>query len=294
MTSVRDIIHINTATLSPAAITLDSHSGRIDGSNTLLTRGDAGAVISMASGQMTLTGLRIGSGIGTIIPLSVSGGHLAAYGVEFLGSVNSTGGGVEIQSSTLDNGCSCGSGCQLTIDRSVLHGTFNINSGQLDLTRSRLENGSELRGTTATLHISNNLILSSNTDVDPANLDGVGDSYFMFNTMANIGPANSATSLSCTGTIDVRNNIVAWNTVNMPMGATQYSLYDSTVGTVPPGTGNKIGDITTFFVDLSSSDLHLAPASPGRGAGSASAIITTDYDGVPRSNPPDMGAFQSH
>ena len=89
-------------------------------------------------------------------------------------------------------------------------------------------------------------------------------------------------------------NIVAWNTVNSPMCPTQYTLYDTTVGTIPPGAGNKIGDITTFFVSLATSDFHLGPSSPARGAGSASTTITTDYDGVARSIPPDMGAFQSH
>ncbi|MEO6773267.1 MAG: hypothetical protein ABI467_09610, partial [Kofleriaceae bacterium] len=229
MTTLRDIIHINTATLSPAPVTLDGHSGRIDGSSTLLTRGDAGNVISMASGQMTLTGLRIGSGIGTIIPLTVSGGHIETYGVEFLGSVTSTGGTIEILSSTLDSGVNCSAGGHLSIDRTVLEGGYFINQCQLDLTSSRMENGAFLSAISATLHVSNNLILSSNGDTDPANLGSVPGSYFIFNTMVNVGPANSATALNCDSTLDARDNIIAWNTINQPSCETQYTLFDSAV-----------------------------------------------------------------
>ena len=294
MSTVRDVIHINTATLAPASVTLDSHSGRIDGSNTLLTCAGTCNALSMASGQMTLTGLRIGSGVGAVLPLSVSGGHLTAFGVELLGIVKSTGGVTQLDSSTLDNGVNVSNGGQIKIDRSVLFGNLFINGGQLDLTRSQMRNGSYLTTATATLHIANNLILSSNNETDPLNLDGVVGSYFMFNTMVNTVGGNSTNSISCTGTIDVRDNVIAWNTVNTPMCPTQYTLYDSTVGTVPPGTGNRIGDITTFFADLANSDFHLGPSSPARAAGIASPTITTDYDGVTRPNPPDMGAFQSH
>lgn len=294
MSTLRDIIHINTATLAPASVTLNMQSGRIDGSNTLLTCAGTCTVLSMASGQMTLTGLRIGSGVGPVVPLDVSGGHIIVSGSEVLGTVKSSGGLVELMSSTLDNGINCSNGGHVSIDRSTVQGNLFVNAGQLDLTRSRLDNGAFLNSSTATLHIANNLILSSNNETDPMNLDGVGDSYFMFNTMVNTVGGNSTESMSCSGTIDVRNNVVAWNTVNAPLGcSTQYSLYDTTVGMVPSGTGNKIGDITTFFADLATSDFHPGPASPARGAGIASPIITTDYDGVARSNPPDIGAFQS-
>ena len=76
--------------------------------------------------------------------------------------------------------------------------------------------------------------------------------HFIFNTMVNVGPLEFDKRIGCSGgTIDVSDNVVAWNTVNSPMCPTQYTLYDTTVGAVPPGAGNKIGDITTFFVNWS-------------------------------------------
>lgn len=292
MTTLRDIIHINTPTLNPAALTLNQHSGRIDGSNTALTCAAPCNVFTMATGQMILTGLRIGGG--SSVPLAVSGGHLTTYGSEIVGTVKSTGGVTELDYSTLDNGIDCSNGGKVSIDRSTLQGTYLVGTGELDLTRSHMVNGSAVSATGSIVHISNNLIVSSNAETDPMGLNSIAGGYFMFNTMVNIGPANSANSISCNGTIEVSNNVIAWNTVNTPMCATQYTLYDSTVGAVPPGAGNKVGDITTFFVDLAGANFHLGPSSPARGAGVASPTITTDYDGITRPNPPDMGAFQSH
>jgi hypothetical protein len=293
MTTVRDVIHINTPTLTPAPITLDGHVGRIDGTNTLLSRADAGNVMSMASGQMTLTGLRIGSAVGTIIPLAVSGGDVVTYGVEFLGSVRSTGGTIEMHASTLDTGGLCDTGGHFSFDGCSLHGQLMTTNCTLDIIRSRFENSSYVRTTSSAIHIANNLFVSSDPNTDPVSLDGTAGSYFQFNTMINVGATNSASTLACNAAIDVRDNILAWNSTNAPECATQYTLFDMTVGVTPAGQGNKIANVTTFFADLATSDLHLAASSPARGAGVATTI-TTDYDGTARADPPDVGAFQSH
>ena len=129
MTTLRDIIHINTSTLSPAAVSLDNYAGRIDGSNTLLTCGGTCNVISMGAGQMILSGLRIGGGTGTVIPVSVSGGHLTIYNSELLGVVTTTGGSIDIHAATLDDGSSWTNGGHLSIDRSVLlQGNYFVTS----------------------------------------------------------------------------------------------------------------------------------------------------------------------
>ncbi len=55
------------------------------------------------------------------------------------------------------------------------------------------------------------------------------------------------------------------------------------------GTGNINAD--PQFV--SSTDLHLQPGSPCRGAGTASGAPTTTIDGAPRPNPPSIGAYEA-
>ncbi|MEO8842175.1 MAG: hypothetical protein ABI591_26150 [Kofleriaceae bacterium] len=292
MTTARDVIHINSASLPPAPVALDNHTGRIDGSNTLLTRADAGNVLSMAAGQMTLTGLRIGNSIGTIVPLSVSAGHVVAYGVDFLGIVKTSGGTVEIRASNLEHGVTCDTAGQLILDRSIVQFTVMTNNCEVEIARSRFEDGSNISTIASSVHIANNLILSSSPFTDPVSLGAVTGSYFMFNTMVNTGPLNTASALQCDATVDARDNIVAWNSSNAPACASQYSLFDSSSVT-PAGQGNKSGDVATFFVDLPNGDLHLPSSSPARAAGIATSI-TTDYDGLPRANPPDIGAYQVH
>jgi len=101
--------------------------------------------------------------------------------------------------------------------------------------------------------------------------------------------------IGCADTIDASDNIVAFNSVATIQCAMNYTLFDSVAG-VQPGTGNKAGDVSTFFVDLANRDFHLSANSPAIGGAQTGTNVTHDYDGSPRpdpaNGPPDMGAFE--
>jgi hypothetical protein len=80
--------------------------------------------------------------------------------------------------------------------------------------------------------------------------------------------------------------------------AARYSLYDRiALPEQTDGMGNRVADGAAFFVNRSSQDFHLAPASPARSAGESGTGVTRDLDGRPRPSPigsaPDIGAFEA-
>lgn len=84
----------------------------------------------------------------------------------------------------------------------------------------------------------------------------------------------------CTGTI-LRNNVSYLNGTNYTDGGTGTTAdHNSTSGTDPQ------------FQAPGSANFHLQSGSPLRGQGVAVAGISTDFDGVARGNPPDIGAYQ--
>jgi hypothetical protein len=101
-------------------------------------------------------------------------------------------------------------------------------------------------------------------------------------------------STAYTGTEDTSTiiNSIAWN--NSPVdiewdGATPTVTYSDIEGGYK-GEGNI--DLDPLFVDPANGDLHLQSKSPCIGAASPDAAPKTDFDGNPRDDEPDMGAFE--
>lgn len=90
--------------------------------------------------------------------------------------------------------------------------------------------------------------------------------------------------------------------VNIAAGANNTQVFNSIFrlnggNLVNAGTGTDSGNNLNSatdpqFVDPTGFNFHLLSGSPARGGGTAIAGIGTDYDGVTRGNPPDIGAYQ--
>jgi hypothetical protein len=111
------------------------------------------------------------------------------------------------------------------------------------------------------------------------------------------GEDHTAEPLICrNAAIDASNNIIAWHSSTAIQCALAYTLVDS-IQALPPGTGNKVGDASTFFVNMNGKDFHLASGSPAIGAAQPGVNVTVDHDGNPRPRPAgtnaDVGAFEA-
>ena len=56
-------------------------------------------------------------------------------------------------------------------------------------------------------------------------------------------------------------------------------------------TANQLG-VDPLFVNLTAHDFHLQSTSPAIGTGTAAAVVTVDYDGLPRTGSLDVGSYQ--
>jgi hypothetical protein len=167
------------------------------------------------------------------------------------------------------------------------------------LERNRFETTSKvLSGSGAgVLVVENNVIVSTDYFTDAMGLNGMPGSKARFNTFVNLsGVDMGGQPLDCNANTDATSNIIAWHSSSIPNCAMRNSLFDNVVG-LQPGTGNQVGDATTFFKDIENGDFHLAPSSPARGMGEANTGVSTDIDGNPRPQPdgstPDVGAYEA-
>ncbi|HEY4244031.1 MAG TPA: right-handed parallel beta-helix repeat-containing protein [Kofleriaceae bacterium] len=108
-----------------------------------------------------------------------------------------------------------------------------------------------------------------------------------------------APAIQCiAGTFTARNNILSDNgtlsNMNQVGGTCAHSYSIVRPGSLPAGTGNSASD--PLFVDPAHGDLHLQSGSPAIGAADPasdlSGIAATDLDGIPRTAPADLGAYQ--
>jgi hypothetical protein len=207
------------------------------------------------------------------------------------------------------------SACDVTLDRSIVRantgGGIHASMGKLTVTRSQIIGNGEggVLLTSCDFSMVNNFIVkngnSSGTyggvfvNMNPPS--GTAGGRFEFNTVAdNQSGDGYSRGLRCevTATLNFRNNVVYHNQNDPhPENFGQVSGPNcrwtySDIGPGPmmvSGAGNVNLDPT--FVDPSTADYHLAPASLVRNAGTTSDVLV-DFDGDPRPQGTgfDMGA----
>lgn len=289
----RNVIKILSSTLSLQAPSLDlSFTGYIEGTNTLLTPGAgaaANATIIVDQGNITMTSLTVPPGP-NLASVRVNSGQLSMFDAHLPGGGGVYGGSLSFNESYM-SGFNCHSGVLVA---RASHFSGDAMSDTMACTIDL--DGDTFTGTaafTGKLAIRNSVFAFSMSGVLGPLLFGTG--YFKFNTVVGLYGLNNNQPIGCDATIDASSNIIAFDSVNPVQCAMTHSLFDARAG-LQPGTGNKTGDSSTFFVDLSTQDFHLAQGSPAIGGGEASSDVTTDFDGKPRPSPaasnPDMGAYE--
>jgi len=200
-----------------------------------------------------------------------------------------------IQSSTVN----CMSGT-VTLDDVAGTGPsagVNTTNCQTTVRGSRFTNptNGSIIATGGILTVTNNLFVISNEFTDLLQVGGhAPGSIIAFNTIVNLTTVTqSPAAVTCDSTVRVSSNIFAYNSTNPLSGSgciAESSLFD--LQGTPDSTGNTVADVSTFFVDRSLGDFHLAPNSPARAIGE-SGLVTTDIEGNTRPMTPDVGAFEA-
>jgi hypothetical protein len=99
----------------------------------------------------------------------------------------------------------------------------------------------------------------------------------------------------------VRNNICSQNltfqiavslAVPPESFAADHNLIDGFRGDPDEIRGDDFVEGEPLFADAQAADFHIREGSPAEGAGSSESAPETDFDGNPRGNPPDIGAFE--
>jgi len=112
--------------------------------------------------------------------------------------------------------------------------------------------------------------------------DGSNNQFYNNTSYGNAEAGLRAGPYGASGTV-FRNNIVFHN------GSDQVQT-DGSNGT--EDDHNLLGT-DPKFVNAAGQDFHLQPSSPAIRAGTPVSVVTTDADGLPRGNPPQLGAFES-
>jgi len=314
VTASRDVIQINTSSFSVGSSTIPiGRSVIIDGVGTTIQfTGTTGPVFSLTSPttNVTLENMTI-AGTGSAAAISVgSEVALSLYADAIANGVKVTGGTVAATSVafTVNSppAIDCSSGT-VTVEQSTFEQSY-VNSTNCSLTvrRNKFDEVSDysVSATGGLIVVEDNLLMDSDSFADLALVEqGAPGSTVRFNTFVNVsGMAGDGTALYCDSTIDVTSNIFAYASMHPhadnPACPTQYSLYDTVaLSQYTGGTGNKVADMSTFFVNLSGRDFHLAASSPALMSAETGLPVTDDYEGKPRPNPtgstPDMGAFEA-
>jgi hypothetical protein len=306
LTTQRNVIKIlgGVFSVGGSAIDLSGRSAFIDGSNTLVTQSATGAVFSMSGTggtPFTLSDMAIGLNGTNNRSVALTGGSLNTYNVHFLAQATVSAGTLRIDHSTVDgtSPVSCTANGSLSIRSSTLHVGLLAQGCTIEMLGNRFDavNAVSLNATGSLVTVENNTIVNSDYYTDTMTVaTALAGSAIRFNTFVNTsGVDQTATVLTCSAAVTATSNIFAWHSSAPPSCATRYSLFDSFAGQ-QPGTGNRTGDASTFFVDLQAKDFHLAPNSPARGMGEPGLPTVSDIDGMPRPQPsgsnPDMGAYE--
>ncbi len=288
-------------------------SGYVDGTSTVITGSGSDGMFEIKFGNVVFTGVTLAASDGH--EADVIGGEATFYGDTIGGTIISNGGSL-----TIDNAVAgivyCGMAFNettgvastLNVSRSLLvevatglcavslqQSTIDLSS-MPDYTGAAVSLGNT--GSGASFDVENNVIVAPNPNVFGAELSGSAGDRFRFNTLVNLsGQDEMGEPMNCYGgPYDISNNIVAWHS-SLEIGcALSYSLVDS-FEALPPGTGNQVGDASTFFVDLANKDFHLAAGSPALHAAAPGVDVMVDHDGSARPEPAntndDVGAYES-
>lgn len=295
----RETVHIVGGAYTVAtSVALPGRSVYLDGDDTVVGALGSGAVFATTSGSAIISHLTLGSSAASNPALAISGGYVELYEATTATPINITGGRLEVARSTLQAPNQCAGPGVLEVHDSTLGRGFFSQGCNVTLQRNRFDSVTNSTVLTATgtgmVIVENNVIISSDYFSDAMHVSGAPGSRVRFNTFANIGNVDmGAIPLTCDANTIATSNIFAWHSSSIPMCATKYSLFDTYVG-LQPGTGNRVGDASTFFVDYEHGDVHLAPTSPARDGGEPGLDVTTDIDGDARNvASPDIGAYEA-
>lgn len=319
----RGVIHVLGGALATTSLTLASDV-ILDGEDTTLSAPSTTTPIAIqGSASVTIEGFRIAAppppaaggpplpGIAVkelshvrLHDLVLSGDGstvVAASGSPELSIRRSHLGSLSQQSA---NVISC-NGAKLAVDQCTLEMTIVGDSMpcEMTITRNRFESPRDgsVHEAGGLLVMENNLVIHRdgfNDSISVGNLRA--GSTIRFNTIVNTTAVGSdGAALNCDNTVVVTSNVFAYNSQHPITGSCEirYSVFDDRSQTFA-GTGNQLTGIDTIFVDRGAGDYHLAPASVARGAAEPGQImVTVDFDGNPRPNPPgstaDSGAFEA-
>lgn len=160
------------------------------------------------------------------------------------------------------------------------------------------------------VYIYNNVVYHVGTGPDPdgalANyaclfLGGSGSGALVYqNTFYDCGSRGGSSSGILTPSI----SMTSYNNIAVAVGSEQYvsgtgsasSLLGSKnlwsgAGSGPSQTSGNV-NADPLFVSASSANFHLQSSSPAIGVGSILQLTPYDHDGLPRSNPPSIGAYE--
>jgi len=296
----RETVHIvgGAYSVGSATVTLPVRSVYLDGDDTVLYREAQGPVLTANNGSAIISHVTLGATAQSNASLAISGGYVELYEATAATAITITGGRIEVARSAVQAQNQCASPGALDVHDSLLERGFVSQGCNVTLQRNRFDsptNGSVLTATgSGIVIVEDNAIVTGDYLSDAMNVSGAAGSRVRFNTFANIGNVDmGAMPLSCTANVDATSNIFAWHSHTIPNCATRYSLFDTIVG-LQPGTGNRVGDASTFFVDYQHGDVHLAPNSPAKDGGEPGLDVTTDIDGNPRNvATPDIGAYEA-
>jgi len=290
-----------------SGITLATAITVVDSDNAIVTGGGSGGtaplVQTIANGDLTTVTIRATTfgteGQTTPALASKVGAAITLEGVHLLQPFTNTG-TLTIDDSMVEGSVANTSSGMLTIRRSTLKSGIAATSGTLVYQRNTFihPTGRAIAaGSGVVTNIETSLFISDGATSSVIELAG-NDQSFRFCTFVDRQPTSTA-AITCTAptAAHLDSNIFGWNgTLGGSCNAT-YSLFNSTSGAVPAGTGNIGGDVATYFVDLSGSDFYPSAASPAVRAANPASTSGIDHDGGARPSPVgtrfDIGAFES-
>jgi hypothetical protein len=310
LNNTRNVVHIMGTSLTVGTGTVQLPNQQtlfLDGEDTMIRRDDQGAVFTSSAlfVSTTLSRVTVGSPGAGNQSLAISSGTVVFAHAGIAAPLSMTGGSVEVAHGTLDVPMfdltkNCSMNGTLDIHDSVLHGSLDVTDCTVTIARTAIDSLPKpisLDGTGVKV-VENNTITSTDFNTDALGVAGDAGSTVRFNTFVNFsGVDTGAQVLTCGNGVVVTSNIFAWHSHTPLAGCTlQHNLFDDVLG-LQPGTGNHVGDASTFFVDLTNKDLHLSANSPAKGIAETGLPVTTDLEGNPRPQPtgsmPDVGAYEA-
>lgn len=305
-------IHLLGGTYSLQGTTLQiSSAAYIDGSNTIIGFGGSSPLIhfSFALGGGVLSNVSLNPGTGFSAPaiLIDGGGDLRVFNSTIKKGIKITAGSLTVSKSTfldpndVDVGVDCSAGATVSVSNSSFTpSTVNSAGCKVTLEQNRFDvvTGACFGANGGTAVIENNVFTGSTQFDDCGGFSNLSPgSAVRFNTFVNTSDVVADGSpLHCDQSATVTSNIFAWGSTAPNAGGCTptYSLYDS-ANTEPLGMGSFKGDVSTFFLNLTAKDFHLAAQSPAIGKAESGTGLTSDFDGVARpATSPDVGAFEGH